>query len=354
MSRIEDILVRVSDTLADPNMERWPKERLLRLIDEAQKDICRRAKLLRTKVSFAVYDGLSTYKLPSDVLLLDRVLFNNKNLPLVSHNELDERNQTWETEVGEVQACVFDKQNRGYLKLYPIPVVDSTAGEYEFALAKWQEDIIYDMNTDFGVVVSGELGDTIDSDYGVLVDVDSFYYVYVPPGCKCDGLTEIPDTISSDYGILAYLATIEKDIKANDSTYGVTVSIEDYAISSDYGLLASIVDDDFSIENFNSDYGILTGWAVSNSELTVYYIKKPTTITSITSELEIDDIFDSAIKYYVTGKALRDDMDTQNRVVGNEELKFYDRELAEAIKDDFADFTRSSSKQYEVRYKGAF
>ena len=47
-------------------------------------------------------------------------------------------------------------------------------------------------------------------------------------------------------------------------------------------------------------------------------------------------------------------MDTQNRVVGNEELKFYDRELAEAIKDDFADFTRSSSKQYEVRYKGAF
>ena len=128
--------------------------------------------------------------------------------------------------------------------------------------------------------------------------------MYVPPGCKCDSLTEIPDTISSDYGVLAYLATIEKDIKANDSTYGVTVSIEDYAISSDYGLLASIVDDDFSIENFNSDYGILTGWTVSNSELTVYYIKKPATITSITSELEIDDIFDSGATIKEIGRYL--------------------------------------------------
>ena len=41
MARIEEILVRVRDTLSDPNKERWSDERLLRLMDEAQKDVAK-------------------------------------------------------------------------------------------------------------------------------------------------------------------------------------------------------------------------------------------------------------------------------------------------------------------------
>jgi hypothetical protein len=267
---------------------------------------------------------------------------------------MDEKDPAWEEVEGEVEACIFDKMNRGYIKLYPIPIIDSAAGEYEFVDAMYQEDVIYQMNQDYGVIVSGELGDTIDSDYGFTVDIDSYYYVYVPPECTCDNLVEIPDYLSSDYGLVGYIATIEKDIYVRDSTYGVTVQIEGYQMTSDYGVLVNIIDDDFSIENFNSDYGVLTGWTVGGGNLKVYYLKKPTTISSITDTLEIDDIFDSALKYYVTGKALRDDMDTQNRTVGNEELMFYERELQEAIKDDFMDFTRSGSKQYTTNYRKAF
>lgn len=354
MSRITNIITRVRDTLADPSGERWSDDRLIRLIDEAQKDICRQAKLLRTKTTLAVYDGQETYQLPSDILLLDKAMFNNRTIPLVSHSVMDEQRPEWVVDEGTVESLVFDKQNRGSIRLYPIPVVDTTAGDYIFVPAIYTEDVIYTMNSDFGVIVDGELGDTIDSPYGVVVDIDSYYYVYVPPGCTCDNLTEIPDTVSSDYGEVAYVATIEKEVEANDSTYGVVVSIDGYSIDSDYGVLSDIFSDEFSFENFNSDYGVLTSWTVSNNELTVYYIKKPSTITTITDTLDIDDIFDSAIKYYVTGKALRDDMDTQNRTVGNEELKFYDRELKEALKDDFLDFTRNNNKQYETRYRGAF
>lgn len=351
MSRIDDILLRVRDTLADPLGDRWPTDRLLRLVDEAQKDICRRAKLLRTKVDIPVYEGQATYTLPNNLLLLDRVLFNTKALPLIDHVKMDEKDLGWETDIGNVSAVIFDKQNRSTIKLYPIPVVDTTAGEYEFVPAVWLEDIEYNLDN-YGIITQGEIGDVVDSDYGITSDIDSLYYVYVPPNCSCDNLMLIEDDISSDFGLVSEILTLEKDFVANDSSYGVTVSIDNYAIDYDFGVLATIKDEDFSYENFNSDFGILTSWTVSNSLLTIYYLKKPNTITDVTDELEIDDIFDNAIKYYVTGKALRDDMDTQNRIVGNEELNFYTRELQEAITDDFLDFTRNDGKQYYVSYKG--
>ena len=58
MSRISSIIIRTRDTLADPEGDRWSDERLLRLIDEAQKDICRRAKLLRTKKNIPIINGV--------------------------------------------------------------------------------------------------------------------------------------------------------------------------------------------------------------------------------------------------------------------------------------------------------
>ena len=39
MSRIDDILLRARDTLADPDSRRYTNDRLLRLLSDAQKDI---------------------------------------------------------------------------------------------------------------------------------------------------------------------------------------------------------------------------------------------------------------------------------------------------------------------------
>ena len=107
------------------------------------------------------------------------------------------------------------------------------------------------------------------------------------------------------------------------------------------------------MENFSSTEGTITNVTETDTKLTVYYIKKPNTITSVDDELEIDDTFDAALKYYIVGKALRDDMDTMNRTIGNEELQFYIRELEEAIKDDMHDFVRAG-KVYRTHYIGAF
>lgn len=270
MGRISDIIVKVRDTLADTSGDRWSDDRLLRLIDDAQKDICRHGKLLRTKADIDIFSLEAIAPLPDDLLLLDRVLYQGEILPLVSHLYMDNLSDNWEADISnKITKIIFDKQSRHSIKLYPIPEVVGIE--------------VYD----------------IDSEYGVVSEIS--------------GLTN-----SDEYGVLATL------------TSGGTT------------------------ETFNSVYGITTDISETSEALTIYYIRKPVKVTLINQELEIDDVFDSAIKYYVTGKALRDDMDTQNRVVGNEELSFYERELTEAIKDSTMDYTQSSNKQYSARYKGAF
>lgn len=257
MSRISTILTRVRDTLADPDGDRWSDDRLIRLIDEAQKDICRRSKVLRDRRKVQVnIDG--SVILPDDLLLLDTVLYKGKVLPLKSFLDFDIRVPNWDSDAGSPTCIIYDKQKRHLVRVYPKPYIETT--------------VTLDSNNMLGVYT----GDT-------------------------------------------------------NNIFGVSSMYTDNV------------------------FGVLTGAQPQKNvdDLVVYYIRKPKTITSIESILEIDDVLDDAIKYYVTGKALRDDMDTQNRVVGNEELKFYARELEEVLKDDEYDFTRNNT-QYNTPYIGAF
>jgi len=68
MGRIADILTRVRDSLSDPDADRWSDARLLRLIDEAQKDIATKNKLLRTTVNIQLFIDKNIYDLPSEAV----------------------------------------------------------------------------------------------------------------------------------------------------------------------------------------------------------------------------------------------------------------------------------------------
>lgn len=57
--------------------------------------------------------------------------------------------------------------------------------------------------------------------------------------------------------------------------------------------------------------------------LKVYFIRKHAKITDINQEIKLDDMCLTPLAHYVAGFAMRDNADTQNRNVGNEELKFY-------------------------------
>ncbi len=352
MGRISNILTRVRDTLADPTGSRWDDARLLRLVDEAQKDICRRAKLLRTKQEIGIYNNQGTYILPDDMLLLDRVLLNGDLLPFKSHLELDRISDNWEEDTGFPTCVIYDKQSRQRLKLYPIPR-ELGADTYTFSNEGYFEDIDYVLDN-FGIITDVPTGDSLSQTEGVTTEVDYIDYLFNTCATGCDPYTLLDANINSDYGLVTTWTTEVKETGLHDEDFGVVVGIEGLSSNSDYGVLVGLSQDDILLENFASGvYGVCVNISETFDSMNVYYLRKPTDITSVDDTLDIDDCFDSAMKYYVTGKALRDDMDTQNRTVGNEELTFYDRELKEAISDDSNDFTRNNT-QYAAAYQGGF
>jgi len=263
MSRIQDILLRVRDTLADPNGDRWSDDRLLRLLDSAQKDICRTYKILKKSSVVTMVNGDPTISLPSDLISIDNLVYKNTNLPLITYRELDNISSEWRKDTGLPKAFIYDKRNRHAGKLYPIPAGATTT----------DGDLTY-----FGVLASSE-NIIITPYFGVFTDFE---------------------------------ADEPKEI------FGVTVE------------------------------------APSNSfYLGLMYSAMPKTISSVDDKLELEDIFDVALKYYVTGYALRDDMDTQNRAFGAEELNLYTTEMTKLVKDIMYSYS-NIDRQLEIKYTGAF
>lgn len=267
MSKASDIILMARETLADPLATRWSDGRLLRLLDEAQKDICYKARLLRAHTSLPVFEDIADYYLPKDALLLDKVYINKQDVPLVGAERLDLELPKWQLSKGTPKGVVFDKQNRNKLRLYPIPSETSSKKDTEVE--------------GFGVITEGNSATTITTAYGITTGI---------------------------VGTEVFMSSV----------YGEAVDISK---------LLYIMD--------------------------VYYIQTAPDILSLDDELVVDAIFNKALRYYITGRALRDDMDTQNRQVGNEELQFYVAELQEAMKDSASDYTNSIT-QYTTTYRTGF
>lgn len=267
MSRVDDIITRVRDSLSDQAGARWSLDRLRRLIDEAQTDIATKALLLRKKVQIKIEADINEYQLPSDAFMLSRVVNSDGDLlPILSHSFMDDEKDAWEIDTGSsIERVVFDKLNPGRIKVYPIPT-EANSGE------------IF-INADYGIIATIE-GDIITGDLGDLVDVS---------------------------------------VTALDTT------------------------------TFNSIYGFTVGMEETVGVLTVYYNYKPAGfLTSLT--LVIEDNWDKAIKHYVVGMCLRDDQDTQNRSVGNDELIMYAAELKSA--KGTSSTSNTSRANHQTSYNG--
>lgn len=186
MSRIVEILKRARDSLADPNAERWSDDRLLRILDEGQKDLARQAALLKGSANLVILPGVAEYSLPEDCWCITRAHFNNEKLLLLSHDSLDEQNPDWYIETGtKVRALVFDRRNESTVRAYPILNASTSSVSYTFEQQSQTDyagprlgivvDITgYTFNSDFGEVASlfdTEVQYELSDDFGVVTDI---------------------------------------------------------------------------------------------------------------------------------------------------------------------------------------
>lgn len=160
-TRVADIITRARDTLADPKKERWSDDRLLRLLDEAQKDFARQTSLLKGYVNIMLEPYNAEYTLPIDCWRVTRAHYAGCLLPPLSFEAIDQQDLAWYTRKGDsLIALVFDQRNENIIRCYPIPTEAAIQSDsYTFTPA-----------SRFGVVTS--LSDyTLDSHYGVVTSL---------------------------------------------------------------------------------------------------------------------------------------------------------------------------------------
>ena len=193
MGRIADIIERVRDSLGDDAGDRWADARILRVIDESQKKINRKAKALRSKTELAIVINQNEYDLPDNAYCLTRVRDKGREkIPFHTHEQMDLLSSTWETEEGEqVYNVVFDKIDPKRIKIHPIPTADDVSES--FLINPY--GIIVDSDTD---IMANDLGviaevstdalntATWNQIYGVITDMSAIttsiliYYIRIP------------------------------------------------------------------------------------------------------------------------------------------------------------------------------
>lgn len=309
-TRIVSILTRARDTLADPNKARWSDERLLRLLDEAQQDIAKQSKLLKGTYNLSLSVGVSTYSLPEDLWLIIRATFEDYEIPLKSYDAMDE--QAKKAVLSRVGSSGIER-TRGY---------GTNLGD-SYRRTNWE-------------VTEGS------SIEALIFDNRNMQEIRVYP---------IPDSsiAESEYtfenaGVVEF---------AGDELLGVATSIDEYTQDSVFGVITSLYEPAITTEIFDSVFGVVTGASESAVVVRIQYIRMPTVLTTLASVLEIPSMFDVALKHYIVGHALRDDLDVQYRDMASESFALYERELEIARSTNRSDGTRSAVN-HKTTYRGGF
>lgn len=270
MSRVEDILVRVRDTIGDTGKTRWDDNSLLRRLNEGQYDIGKKAELFKKTAAIQLVKGQFLYTMPDDFIKLKEAMFAYEPLDIYPAQQMKRIfGSDWRlhTTTSEIKAVVTDRQDRKTIRVYPRPFIDDLYDNYTF----------------------------------------------------------------------------------NPDTYGVTDTLTDYTFDAAYGVPGSIYDTEL-IDLELSDFGIIVE-ALEGKFLTIEYVRRPTFVNFVSEDPEVPDAFDTALVKYITGTALRDDIDTQNRSMGNEELILYQTELDD-IQSVSKQANTSVAKNNQVEYRG--
>ena len=335
--RIQKILDSARRTLADPNAQRWSDDDLLALLDEGQKDFAQQTLSLLGETDVGLPLNTPYFDLPPDCMRLTRILYNGAKLPFVSHAELDNRSTTtngffnqqggadWESDTGSPLAYVYDRHVQTVGRVYPMAQDPFETDVYSF---EGVYSVSAGYTNDFGVVTFLP-NDDLSSDYGI---------VSAMPG------------LSDDFGVTVnVLAPIDT---TPDPGFGVEVGITDFTTSPLLGLTADTSTDEYVVNPDVMPFGVISAMEDQVSYVHAYYIKNPADVTTVDDTLDINPMYDLAMKFYVTGQAFFNDLDAGNQQKGTQQLGIYDRHVANAKRERQRDFTSASAHQ--TLYRSGF
>lgn len=113
-----------------------------------------------------------------------------------------------------------------------------------------------------------------------------------------------------------------------------------------FGIITGVTYTDLVL-NVENTFGDL-GAVAEDGFVKVFYVRRHDKLTEITDELFVSDVAEEPLAHYVAGRALRDNQDTQNRTLGNEEINLYRQQLSEYSMERAKNFTQTN---YAVPYR---
>lgn len=142
---------------------------------------------------------------------------------------------------------------------------------------------------------------------------------------------------------------IEVNAIIDGEVLGVVTDIEGSQIKPATGTLSYISTD---LVKQSSPYGIVTELLEVSNMIRICYHYKPKDLVTLQDNLELPEQCDKALKHYLVFTALRNDMDSFNRSVANEEYMFYAAEVKGIRSDSSRDYLYTQQDILQVPYNG--
>lgn len=124
----------------------------------------------------------------------------------------------------------------------------------------------------------------------------------------------------------------------NPNTLGVLLTIGTVSTGNPFGVIAN-VDDSAKEDGFIIPAFGVAANADDRGVIKVFFDRKPGELTDINSVIEIDSVFDIALKYYTIHMAFAADQDTMDNRMSEKYLSMYAAKITKAKKDAAMGYT---------------
>lgn len=120
MNRIDDILLKTRDVLADHSATRWPDATLLRHLTAGVNNFLLRTKVTKSVLFLALESNIGLYTIKDYSQEIVRVQYLEKALIVKTTKDMDELDPDWENTTGiEPKFVIFDTYPQGTFRIYP-------------------------------------------------------------------------------------------------------------------------------------------------------------------------------------------------------------------------------------------
>jgi len=324
---VRDIVEASRYRLGDTDETGWSNDRLVKLVNAGQKDICKTTSIYRRIAYIPLANNQVLYPLPQDCYDVERLEYEGHQLPIYSREDLENIKNP------PSRFAIKSNLNRTLIEIYP----------EHTDLQLFEGYIIGTVSDKTGVSVTPNIGvATVSNDKAIDIQQALGVVTAVVENIDCNSYTDFGSIVGSNLDLKLIVHSV-----SDDADLGVLCDIGFKAGDEHYGFF-----DHMNNLYSHGTYGITTDILFPEYYVTVFYVAMPPITEFLEGALVLDDIWEKALIHYVVGMARQDDNDEGNYKIGEAEMAKYDKEVAKAQKISAKSYTSQIKGVRETNYMG--